>query len=129
MYNTGVIKVAVLDDCPVICNSMQALLSRWGYSVVLKALDGMEFCGKLTEENHPDICIADINLRRDNGYVTMKILKEKLPQMKILVFGAIFSKRETENLLKAGADMYVSKADPLTSLQHALSTISNTINH
>jgi DNA-binding NarL/FixJ family response regulator len=129
MYNSGDIKVAVLDDCPLICNSMQKLLSRWGYSVVLKAMNGMEFWGQLTEENRPDICIADINLRRLNGYYTMKTLKERLPATKILVFGAIYSKWETENLLKAGADMYVSKTDPLESLQTALNTIRDTIIH
>ncbi|HEX6430951.1 MAG TPA: response regulator, partial [Niastella sp.] len=77
------IKVALVDDSSVIRNSIHEIISLWGYDVVLHAVNGKDFFRQLTAANAPDICITDINMPEMNGYETIKVLREKWPDIKI----------------------------------------------
>jgi DNA-binding NarL/FixJ family response regulator len=76
------IKVALVDDADVIRSSMQEILTLWGYTIVLKAVNGKDLFRQLSTSNAPDICITDLNMPVMNGYDTIKQLKEKWPHIK-----------------------------------------------
>jgi DNA-binding NarL/FixJ family response regulator len=114
------IKVALVDDADVIRSSMHEILSMWGYTIVLKAVNGKDLFRQLSTSNAPDICITDLNMPVMNGYDTIKQLKEKWPHVKIIAFSITNSKKEEEKALEAGADAFVSKLCSIVELKKVL---------
>ena len=117
------IKVALVDDSPVIRSSIQEILSLWGYTIVLKAIHGKDLFRQLCTANAPDICITDLNMPVMNGYETIKELKAKWPGIKIIAFSITNSKKEEEKALEAGAHAFVSKLSSITELQQVLQSM------
>lgn len=121
--NSVAIKVALVDDSSFIRNSIQEIISLWGYVVVLKAINGKDFFRQLTADNAPDICITDINMPEMNGYETIKELREKWPDIKIIAFSITNNKREEVRAIEAGAHAFVSKLSPIAELQKVLKSM------
>lgn len=121
--NSLPIKVALVDDSSFIRNSMQEIITMWGYDVVLKAVNGKDFFRQLTTDNAPDICITDINMPEMNGYETIKELRAKWPDIKVIAFSITNNKREEVRAVEAGAHVFVSKLSPITELQKVLKSM------
>ena len=119
MNSIGV-KVALVDDSSVIRNSIQEIISLWGYNVVLKAIHGKDLLRQLSAGNIPDICINDLNMPVMDGYETIAALKAQWPDIKIIAFSITNSRREEERALEAGAHAFVSKLSSITELQKVL---------
>ena len=117
------IKVALVDDSSFIRNSMQEIITIWGYVVVLKAVNGKDLFRQLTTANAPDICITDINMPEMNGYETIAALREKWPDIKVIAFSITNHKREEDRAIEAGAHAFVSKLSSITVLQKVLLNI------
>ena len=123
------IKVALVDDASVIRSSIHEILSLWGYTIVLKAINGKDLFRQLTAFNAPDICITDLHMPVMDGYETIKELKEKWPDVKIIAFSITSSKREEEKALEAGAHAFVSKLSAITELKEVLQSLQETAGH
>ncbi|MBO9203460.1 MULTISPECIES: response regulator [Niastella] len=119
MNSLGV-KVALVDDSPVIRNGIQEILSMWGYEVVLTAINGKDLLRQLTPTNAPDICITDLNMPVMNGYETIAALKEQWPGIKIIAFSITSNSSEGLRALHAGAHAFVSKTGSIVELQKVL---------
>lgn len=119
MNNLG-IKVALIDDSSVIRNSIQEIISLWGYNVVLTAVNGKDFLRQLSTGNMPDICITDLNMPVMDGYETIATLKEQWPAIKIIAFSITNNKKEEERALEAGAHAFVSKLSSIIELKKVL---------
>ena len=114
------IKVALVDDSSVIRNSINEILSLWGYDVVLKAIHGSDLLKQLSAGNIPDICITDLNMPVMDGYATIAALKAQWPDIKIIAFSITNTKREEERALEVGAHAFVSKLSSIIELQKVL---------
>ena len=114
------IKVALVDDSAVIRNSIQEIISLWGYDVVLTAIHGKDLLRQLSNDTMPDICITDLNMPVMDGYETIAALKEHWPDIKIIAFSITNSRREEERALEAGAHAFVSKLSSIVELKKVL---------
>lgn len=114
------IKVALVDDSSVMRNSIQDIISLWGYDVVLKAIHGKDLLRQLSTDNVPDICITDLHMPVMDGYETIAALKAEWPDIKIIAFSITNSKREEERAIEVGADAFVSKVSSIVELQKVL---------
>ena len=123
------IKIALVDDSSLIRNSIQEILSMWGFHVVLEAVNGKDFFRQLTTANAPDICITDIHMPEMNGYEVIKVLKEKWPGIKIVAFSITNNEKEETRILEAGAHAFVSKVGSITDLQKVLQSIQQPAAH
>ncbi len=118
--NSYGIKVALVDDSAVIRNSIQEIISLWGYNVMIKAINGKDLLRQLSAGNLPDICITDLNMPVMDGYETIAALKEQWPGIKIVAFSITNNKKEEERALQAGAHAFVSKLSTITELKNVL---------
>ena len=114
------IKVALVDDSSILRNSIQEIISLWGYDVVLTAIHGKDLLRQLSNGSIPDICITDLNMPVMNGYETIAALKEQWPDIKIIAFSITNTKREEERALEAGAHAFVSKLSSIVELKKVL---------
>jgi DNA-binding NarL/FixJ family response regulator len=120
------IKVALIDDSTVLRNSIHEIISIWGYDVVLEAINGSDFFSRLTSANAPDICITDLNMPIMDGFETIKELREKWPNIKVIAFSITGNKKEEERALLLGAHAFVSKSGSILELQKSLQNMKHT---
>lgn len=86
---------AMLADCPE-------------FSIVGQAVDGRQAL-ELCERLQPDIAILDIRMPVLNGLATARLLHERLPAIKVLLFTMYDSPDHLEAAISAGAVGYLLK--------------------
>jgi len=86
---------AMLADCPQ-------------FSIVGQAVDGRQAL-ELCERLQPDIAILDIRMPVLNGLATARLLHERLPAIKVLLFTMYDSPDHLEAAISAGAVGYLLK--------------------
>lgn len=118
-------KILVIEDSPVLQDSIALWLNFSGYSVVV-ANDGFEGLTVLSKEL-PDLIITDIAMPGLNGIETISSIRQlpcRLSRVPIIVLTGSFSDYALE-ALSAGADRALEKpADPKIMLAHVRSLLN-----
>jgi DNA-binding NarL/FixJ family response regulator len=82
---SGVIRTVVVDDSPTVLESIRRLLSVHPEIVVVgTASDGLEAVN-LVEVVAPDLIIMDIQMPRLDGIQASRLIRERVPQLPILL--------------------------------------------
>jgi DNA-binding NarL/FixJ family response regulator len=116
-------RIAVVDDHPLIRQGLRKILGeKKDLEIVGEAGNGVEFLF-LLKQLLPDLIILDISMPTLMGIETLRQIKMKYPEMKVLI---LTMHREIEYLLAAvrgGADGYILKEEPEEDLFSAINTI------
>lgn len=116
-------KIIIVDDHPLV---------RQGLAFSLSAHDRFEVCGEaeteyealaLVDEKKPDLMIVDISLKSGNGIDLIKQIKERQPQIKILVISAFQESLYGERALRAGALGFLNKQETQSKLFEAITSV------
>ena len=102
-------KILIADDEPTIVISLEVLLKREGYEVVV-AHDGVQALERVRAER-PDLAILDVMMPNRNGFEVCQDLRHD-PEFKTLRIMMLTAKgRDTEvsKGLALGADVYMTK--------------------
>lgn len=98
--------VLVVDDEPILRETISYNLSREGYDVILAA-DGEEALA-LTRKNAPDLIVLDIMLPRIDGLQVLRTLREE-STVPIILLSARGEEIDRVLGLELGADDYLTK--------------------
>lgn len=103
------LKVLVADDEPNIVISLEYLLKREGYTVVV-ARDGQEALDAI-EREHPDLVLLDVMMPKKTGFEVCQAVRanEALQATKILMLTAKGRDTDVAKGLALGADAYMTK--------------------
>lgn len=106
---TKVPKVLIVDDDPNILMSLEFLMRKSGYEVLI-ARNGKEAL-ELLNSNTPDITLLDIMMPDVDGYEICKQVKKskKLKTCKIVFISAKTKEADIQKGYDAGADLYITK--------------------
>jgi len=119
----GVYKVLVVDDSISVVEFLKFVVSRRPQFSVVTAFNAEDAFGYMETEK-PDIVLLDINLPRKNGLVACRELKDKYPNLPIIVITAELDPETRWHAFQAGADDFITKpfnADEITShIRHHL---------
>jgi DNA-binding response OmpR family regulator len=102
--------ILIADDEPNIVISLEYLLQREGYRVIV-ARDGQEALEAVRRET-PDLVLLDVMLPRVSGFDVCQRLREEQPSGKrtrVLMLTAKGREVEMSKGLALGADAYVTK--------------------
>lgn len=103
------IRVFLIDDEELLTESMEIILTVKGQmDVVGVAKDGKEALEKL-EQVSADIALVDLNMKGMGGIELIPKLKEKYPDMKLLVLTTFYDNHYITEALAGGADGYLLK--------------------
>jgi len=104
------IKVAIVDDNTFLISAIKEKLSFFD-SITIKhtSLNGSELLTKLEDSHCIDVILMDIEMPVLNGIETTQIVKQKYPQIKIIMLTAFDNDENIFNAIKAGADGYLLK--------------------
>lgn len=119
------VKIAVVDDHRLFRLGLIALIESYSsqYRVIMDANDGKEFLDSIDPNNVPDLLLLDENMPYMSGYETAVALKEKYPNVKVLIITMIEEEEKLIRMLKIGVNGYLSKDVEPDELKDAIETI------
>lgn len=112
MHNIKTMKtrIAIIEDNNFLIKSVKEKLSFFeDINICFTANNGLECMDKLDGDNRPDLILMDIEMPKQNGIEATALVKQKYPQIKIIML-TVFD--DDDNIFKAiqsGADGYLLK--------------------
>ncbi|UZT99796.1 response regulator transcription factor [Chryseobacterium fluminis] len=107
------IKVALIDDEELILEGVKMLLSsEQNISVGLTANNGPDFLKNLehiSKDNFPDIALVDVQMQPMNGFELVEILKDKYPELKIIILSSHYKTTILGYMVKLGVSAFLPK--------------------
>ncbi len=117
------IKIAIVDDHAVLRFGLNKLLSSIdGVEVVIEANNGKEFLD-LIDDRNPNIAFIDLNMPVMNGFETIKTLKAKNRDIKIIVLSMNDNEKDFKLLNDLGVDGYLLKDADFDEIERAINTV------
>lgn len=117
------IKTIIVDDHPLVRIGIKMeLTSTDNICVIGEASSGLELL-KLLESTTPDIVLLDVLMPEMPGVETAKILKEKYPDIKILIISAESTEDTITTLVGLGVEGFISKRAQPNEIANAITTI------
>ncbi|MCS3871208.1 DNA-binding NarL/FixJ family response regulator [Chryseobacterium ginsenosidimutans] len=107
------IKIALIDDEQLILEGVKMLLSsEQNISVVSTSGTGPDFLEtleKTSPEDFPDIALVDVQMQPMNGFELVEILKEKYPDLKIIILSSHYKTTILGYMVKLGVSAFLPK--------------------
>ena len=104
------IKVAIVDDNTFLQKAIQDKLDFFDdVEIKFKAINGEELISKLEKNHNLDLILMDIEMPKMNGIEATEIVKNKFPQIKIIMLTVFDNDENIFKSIKAGADGYFLK--------------------
>jgi DNA-binding NarL/FixJ family response regulator len=114
------LKIAITDDHTLFRKSLGMLLNSFNnMQVVLEASNGSELLEKLKTTN-VDILLLDLQMPVLDGFETSRHVKEKYPEIKILILTLMSGADIIEKVINMGVNGYFTKNTPPNELENAI---------
>ncbi len=114
-------KILVVDDEESMCNFMEIMLRKEGYSVST-AQSAKAAVGMIEQEN-PDLVISDIMMPDMSGIDLLVETKKRHESMHFVVMTAFASVDSAVDALKRGADDYITKPFKVDEIKHVIKNL------
>lgn len=104
------LKLAIVDDNSFLIKAVAEKLSFFkDISVKFSAFNGVNLLEELEKNHNLDLILMDIEMPKMNGIEATKAVKNKFPQIKIIMLTVFDNDENIFNAIKAGADGYLLK--------------------
>ena len=100
-------KILIADDSEILNNMLKDVFEEHGFEVV-QAYDGAECKSAFLREN-PDLALIDIQMPKIDGLDALRFVKEKSPQVPVIVMTGVGTPDIAVKAMKLGADDYLTK--------------------
>ncbi|NEN90089.1 MAG: response regulator [Okeania sp. SIO3H1] len=114
----------LVENDPAIRSEFASFLKELGY--ILEVAEDGDTCLKLQEIFNPDLIILDINLPDNNSYDLSVSLKEKVPDLIIIMVAEPSDKLDKIRGFCAGADDYFTQPFNLNKLKASIEALCKT---
>ena len=104
------IKIAIVDDNVFLQKTIVEKTSFFDdFTIKFKAIDGNDLLDKLSKNHNIDLILMDIEMPNLNGIEATSVVKQRYPQIKIIMLTVFDNDENIFNAIKAGADGYFLK--------------------
>ena len=129
MKNKQMTYIAIVDDKKMLRNTLQEKLSSYeNYEVLFTAENGKDFLEKMVQSHKsidPDVVLMDIDMPVMNGIEAVEEGKTRYPNSKYLMLTIFDEDDKIFNAIKAGADGYLLKDEPVEKIKEAIANLLN----
>ena len=125
------LEVLLVDDEPLLLESLEIILSMNQIKVIGMAHDGKEALAILREKQC-QMALVDLNMKGMGGIELIKEIKKGFPWIKILVLTTFYDDKNITNAIAGGADWYLLKGGGKDAILAAVEGImggQNVIGH
>lgn len=117
-------RIAIADDNHFLINIIEEKLSFFeDIQLRLKAVNGKDLLKKLEESPPLDLILMDIEMPIMNGIEATAKVKERYPQIKVLMLTVMDNDQNIYKSIKAGADGYLLKETDPQTLYDSINTV------
>lgn len=103
-------KIVIIDDNSFLISSIKEKLSFFEeIQIKFTAANGADLIEKLEKNSNIDVLLMDIEMPIMNGIEATLVVKQKYPQIKIIMLTVFDNDENIFNAIKAGADGYLLK--------------------
>ena len=104
------IKIAIIDDNSFLIASIKEKLSFFeDIQIKFTANNGADLLKKVEDNHNVDVLLMDIEMPVLNGIETTAVIKQKYPQIKVIMLTVFDNDENIFNAIQAGADGYLLK--------------------
>jgi DNA-binding NarL/FixJ family response regulator len=117
-------KILLVDDHEIVRAGLtQFIVEQGDLEVAAEAASGDEAI-RLIRQHDFDVVILDISMPDKNGVDTLRIIKQLKPELHVLVLSAYPETHYAVNMLRAGANGYLSKDAPPEEMIRAIRIVA-----
>lgn len=116
-------RIFVVDDHPLIRDGMALLIGAERDLQVCGSAGSLREALEQIAKAPPDVMVIDLSLKDGSGLELIKTVKERHPQVRILVVSAFEESQYAERALRSGALGFVNKQECETKLLEAIRTV------
>jgi DNA-binding NarL/FixJ family response regulator len=113
-------KVLLVDDHPLMRLGMSQLIDRQPDLMVCGQAEDAQEALKSVAELNPDVVVLDLTLKDSDGLEVLKNINAQYPALPVLVLSIHAETLYAELALRAGAEGYVMKSEPLANVLGAI---------
>lgn len=121
--------IAIVDDKKSLRTALQDRLNAFdNYEVLFTAENGKDFLEKMVEARKsisPDVVLMDIDMPIMNGIEAVAQGKDRFPNSKYLMLTIFDEDDKIFSAIKAGADGYLLKDEPIEKIKEAIINLLN----
>ena len=119
------INIAIVEDDTFVRESLQDFINDQPDMFCSAAKGSVEaFLSYLNEENVPDVVLMDIGLPGMSGISGIRLVKERFPEVNILMLTVYHDSHRIFNSLCAGASGYLLKNTPFPQIREAIEIVA-----
>lgn len=125
------LQILLVDDEPLLLESLEIILTLQKMEIVGKAQDGKEAL-EYVKEKHCDIALVDLNMKGMGGIELITRMKKEYLSVKILVLTTFYDDKSITAAIAGGADGYLLKDSGKDAILGAITQIMegrNVIDH
>ncbi|MBX3064779.1 MAG: response regulator transcription factor [Anaerolineae bacterium] len=118
------IRILIADDHPVVRDGLAAILgTQPDFVIVGEAATGTELVAK-AEALRPQIILTDLEMPAMDGIEAIQRLRERLPEIRVIVLTAFDTDDRIVGAIQAGASGYLLKGAPRNEIFEAIRVVS-----
>jgi DNA-binding NarL/FixJ family response regulator len=113
-------KILIVDDHPIIRQGLMRLIAQESDLQVFEGADNVTEAFQQVREIRPDLVLLDISLKDSHGIELISLIKEFDESIKTLVWSVYDEKIYAERTIRAGANGYLDKQEPIANVLAAI---------
>jgi DNA-binding NarL/FixJ family response regulator len=121
--NSGIIRILIVYDHPVVCSGLTSMLSaQTGIEVVGSAASGEEALA-IVQRDRPDIMLLDLRMPGMDGIGVLKALGRMEHATRVVVLTSFEKEEDIYRAIRAGAQGYLLKDTTESEMVAAISVV------
>ena len=121
----AVTRILIVDDHPLVRLSLREFIRREKDLEVCGEAEDREQALAAAESTKPHLAIIDLTLKSSNGMELIKDMRDRHPDVQILVLSMHDETIHAERAIRAGARGYITKQEATTKVMVAIRQIMN----
>jgi DNA-binding NtrC family response regulator len=122
---TASLKICVVDDERIVCDRLRPVLEKAGYRVETFT-DSTSALEHLSAEGC-DILITDLKMARPDGIELLKLARERLPEIRVVIITGFATVDTAREALKSGAVDFIAKPFRIGQLRDLVARIEREV--
>jgi DNA-binding NarL/FixJ family response regulator len=118
-------RVFIIDDHPLVREWLANVINQQWDLMVCGESEGRENCLETIEKKKPHVAVVDISLKDGSGFDLIAEIKQRVPQVEIIVLSMHSSPLYAKRALRAGASGYVVKRETTRRICQAIRDVLN----
>lgn len=117
------IRILIVDDAPLLIESFKLLLEKDNFCKVIATAENGKMAVEICESLKPELILMDIVMPICDGIEATRLIKEKYPEIKVIMLTTFEEDEMISMALKNGADGYILKDITPKALRSSIKSV------